>query len=200
MGAIVHPSGNLADFYREMGDLFGVELKPHNRWGGFKALRERWLSHLEGTLLRPVLLIDEAQEMHPAVLSELRLLSSMQFDSKNLLTVVLAGDARLTNKLRRDELLPLGSRIRSRLVMEYADRNELMACLKHLLFTAGNANLMTPELMQTLCDHAVGNYRILTSMAAELLATAAQQEFTQLDEKLYLEVFELPASRTRKTD
>ena len=49
VGAITHPSSNLADFYREMGDLFGVELKPHNRWGGFKSLRERWLSHLEGT-------------------------------------------------------------------------------------------------------------------------------------------------------
>jgi type II secretory pathway predicted ATPase ExeA len=199
VGAIAHPSSNLADFYREMGDLFGVELKPHNRWGGFKALRERWQAHLEGTLLRPVLLIDEAQEMHPAVLSELRLLSSMQFDSRTLLTVVLAGDARLTTKLRRDELLPLGSRIRARLIMEYADRDELIACLKHLLATAGNAGLMTPELMQTLCDHAVGNYRVLTSMAAELLACAAQQEIIQLDEKLYLEVFGAPAHKSRKT-
>ena len=199
VGAIAHPSSNLADFYREMGDLFGVELKPHNRWGGFRALRERWLAHLEGTLLRPVLLIDEAQEMHPAVLSELRLLTSMQFDSRTLLTVVLAGDARLTTKLRRDELLPLGSRLRTRLLMEYADRNELMACLKHLLATAGNASLMTPELMQTLCDHAVGNYRVLTGMAAELLASAAQQEITQLDEKLYLEVFGVPAAKPRKS-
>jgi type II secretory pathway predicted ATPase ExeA len=199
VGAITHPSSNLADFYREMGDLFGVELKPHNRWGGFKALRERWLAHLEGTLLRPVLLIDEAQEMHPAVLSELRLLSSMQFDSKTLLSVVLAGDARLNTKLRRDELLPLGSRIRIRLVMEYADRNELMACLKYVLDTAGNASLMTPELMQTLCDHALGNYRVLTSMAAELLALAAQQERTQLDEKLYLEAFATAPSKPRKS-
>lgn len=127
VGAITHPSSNLADFYREMGDLFGVELKPHNRWGGFKALRERWLAHLEGTLLRPVLLIDEAQEMHPAVLNELRLLSSTQFDSQILLTVVLAGDVRLSAKLRRDELLPLGSRLRTRLAMEYADRKELLA-------------------------------------------------------------------------
>jgi len=200
VGAITHPSSNLADFYREMGDLFGVELKPHNRWGGFKALRERWLAHLEGTLLRPVLLIDEAQEMHPAVLSELRLLSSMQFDSRTLLSVVLAGDARLSTKLRRDELLPLGSRIRTRLLMEYADRNELMACLKHLLVTAGNASVMTPELMQTLCDHALGNYRVLTVMAAELLASAAQQEITQLDEKLYLEVFGAPPAKPRKSD
>ena len=199
IGAIAHPSSNLADFYREMGDLFGVELKPHNRWGGFKALRERWLAHLEGTLLRPVLLIDEAQEMHPAVLNELRLLASMQFDSRTLLTVVFAGDARLTTKLRRDELLPLSSRLRTRLLMEYADREQLLACLKHLLATAGNASLMTPELMQTLCDHAIGNYRVLTSMAAELLASAAQQEITQLDEKLYLEVFSPPQSRPRKT-
>ncbi len=199
IGAIVHPSGNLADFYREMGDLFGIELKPHNRWGGFKALRERWLTHLEGTFLRPVLLIDEAQEMQPAVLSELRLLSSMQFDSRTLLSVVFAGDHRLTHKLRRDELLPLGSRIRSRLIMEYADRGELMDCLKHLLSTAGNANLMTNELMQTLCDHALGNYRVLTSMAAELLATAAFKELPQLDEKLYLDIFGAPASKARKT-
>ena len=199
VGAIVHPSGNLADFYREMGDLFGIELKPHNRWGGFKALRERWLAHLEGTLLRPILLIDEAQEMQPTVLSELRLLSSMQFDSRTLLTVVLAGDTRLSHKLRRDELLPLGSRIRSRLVMEYADRNELMACMRHLLSTAGNASLMTPELIQILCDHALGNYRVLTGMAAELLTMAAFKELTQLDEKLYLEVFAAHASKPRKT-
>jgi len=198
VGAITHPSSNLADFYREMGDLFGVELKPHNRWGGFKALRERWLAHLEGTLLRPVLLLDEAQEMHPKVLSELRLLSSMQFDSRTLLSVVLAGDNRLTTKLRLDELLPLGSRIRARLIMEYAGRDELMACLKHLQASAGNLSLMTPELMRTLCDHAMGNYRVLTAMAAELLSSAAQQERTRLDEKLYLEVFGAPAPTARK--
>lgn len=198
VGAIAHPSSNLADFYREMGDLFGVDLKPHNRWGGFKALRERWLGHVESTLLRPVLLIDEAQEMHASVLNELRLLSSMQFDSRLLLSVVLAGDGRLGNKLRGEDLLPLGSRIRVRLHLEYASREELMACLKHLQSSAGNASLMTPELCQTLCDHAVGNYRVLINMAAELLATAAQRELAQLDEKLYLELFGTPTTPSRQ--
>ncbi|MGH8612678.1 MAG: hypothetical protein ACREYF_11775 [Gammaproteobacteria bacterium] len=36
-------------------------------------LREPGQAHLENTLLRPILLIDEAQEMSPAVLCELRL-------------------------------------------------------------------------------------------------------------------------------
>jgi general secretion pathway protein A len=194
VGVLTHPQSNLADFYREMGDIFGVGLKPNNRWGGFKALRDRWQAHLENTLLRPVLLIDEAQEMSPAVLSELRVAAGARFDSRLLLSVVLAGDGRLPDKLRREELLPLGSRIRTRLLMEYATRDELLACLQHLLATAGNANLMTPELMHTLCDHALGNYRVMTTLAAELLTAAAQREATQLDEKLYLEVFAPPTS------
>ncbi len=32
VAALTHPSANLADFYRELGDLFAVELCPHNRW------------------------------------------------------------------------------------------------------------------------------------------------------------------------
>ena len=192
VGAINHPQSNLADFYRELGDIFGVPLRPSNRWGGFKALRERWLSHLESSRCRPVLLIDEAQEMTPQVLSELRLLASARFDSQPLLCIVIAGDARLTEKLRREELIPLGSRIRTRLATEFASREELVACLDHLLAGAGNASLMTTQLRHTLCDHAAGNYRILTTLAAELLAAAAQRDLAVLDEKLYLDVFAQP--------
>lgn len=189
VAALSHPQSNLADFYREMGDVFGVGLRPHNRWAGFKTLRERWLAHLDSVRVRPVLLIDEAQEMSPAALSELRLLASARFDSRPLLSVILAGDARLTDTLRRDDLLPLGSRIRVRLTMEYASRDDLLACLDHLLATAGNATLMTPPLRAMLCDHAAGNYRILTTMAAQLLAAALQRQATVIDEKLYFEVF-----------
>lgn len=62
--------------------------------------------------------------------------------------------------LQREELIPLGSRIRTRLATGVATRDELLACLDHLLGTAGNAGLMTKELRQTLCDHAAGNYRM----------------------------------------
>jgi len=189
VGALHHPQSNLADFYRELGDIFAVSLKPSNRWGGFKALRERWLAHLSATRRHPVLLIDEAQEMNIPVLCELRLLSSAHFDSQSLLSVILAGDSRFTEKLRREELVPLGSRIRARLHTESASREELFDCLEHLMTEAGNATLMTTGLCQTLCDHAMGNYRVLTHMAAELLTAAAQRQLDQLDEKLFLELY-----------
>lgn len=192
VGVIHHPQSNLSDFYRELGDLFGISIRVSNRWGGFKALRARWLDHLASCSRRSVILADEAQEMSPLVLNELRLLASARFDSQSLLCVVLSGDARLLDKLRREELIPLGSRIRTRLATETATRDELLACLDHLLTSAGNATLMTRELRNTLVDHAAGNYRIFIAMAGELLMSAAQREITALDEKLYLQVFARP--------
>ena len=199
--SLANPRSNLLDFYREMGELFGVAHKPNpnNRWGGFKALRTCWQTYIENTLSRPVLLIDEAQEMNTHVLSELRLLSSTHFDSRIILSVVLAGDRRLTERFRHDDLLPLGSRIRTRLALDYAAPEELRAALEHLTTSAGNPSLLTPQLAATLADHAAGNSRTLTNLAGELLAVAAQRGLSQLDEKLYLDVFAAPqSSRARK--
>lgn len=189
LGVLTHASSNLGDFYREMGDVFGVQIRSHNRWGGFKMLRERWVAHLDATHVRQVLVIDEAQEMPPPVLNELRLLSSDRFDSRSLLSVVLAGDARLATKLGREERLPLGSRIRVRLPFEPADRAALSDTLTHLITTADNANLMTPELLRLIAEHAMGNHRVTVSTAAELMAAAEQQEHDMLDEAFYLAVF-----------
>ena len=74
----------------------------------------------------------------------------------------------------------------------------MLAGLEHLLAGAGNASLMTAPLRHTLCDHAAGNYRILTTMAAELLAAAAQKDLPVLDEKLYMDVFAPPAKPTQR--
>jgi len=140
-------------------------------------------------------LVDEAQQMSPEVLSELRILSSTDFDATSLLTVVLSGDGRLLELLRQEDLVPLGTRIRTRLVTEVASREELLELLRHALAKAGNATLMTPELVDTLVDHSAGNYRLLMIMGAELLAYGMAHDVAQLDEKCYLEVFQPRHSR-----
>jgi len=189
VGVLSRPQARLADFYREMGEVFGVELHPHNRWGGAKLLRERWQSHIDTSLSRPVLIVDEGQEMVLPVLSELRLLCSARLDSHLLLTVVLAGEQRLLERFRCDELLPLGSRMRVRLSLERSTPQELQQCLQHALQKAGAPKLMTPEVITTLCDHAQGNLRAMMNMAGELLALAAQREAHQIDEQLFFEAF-----------
>jgi len=200
VGVLTRPQASLADFYRELGELFAAPLSPHNRWASAKALRERWHNHIESSLYRPALLIDEAQEMSASVFSELRLLSSADLDSRSILTVILAGDGRLAERLDSPDLWPLASRVRSRLRAEALPASQLQACLNHLLKAAGNPKLLSPGLLQTLSEHAAGNLRLLMNMANELLAAALHQERDQLDEKLYFEIFaqdpKPPAKRT----
>ena len=133
--------------------------------------------------------------MAPKVLAELRLLASAKLDSHILLTVVLAGDGRLLDRMRAEELLPLASRIRVRSALDRLAPDDLRDCLKYAMQQAGAPRLMTEELIATLCDHAQGNLRALMNMAGELLSIAAQREAVNLDEKLFLETFAQPAER-----
>ncbi len=196
VGVLSRPQSTLGDFYRELGQLFGVPMSPANRYGGFKALRERWQNHMETTMCRPILIYDEAQLANPAVLSELRLLASTHFDSTSILTVVLCGDERLLHRLRTEELLPLNSRIRFKMTMEAAAKEQLIAFVRHCLEAAGNPSLMTKEVIQSLADHAAGNYRALTHLANDLLNAAIKKEVPIVDEKLYLDAIAFPLSKT----
>lgn len=198
---IDRPQSGVSDFYRELGELYGINLRTNNRWGGFKALRNLWSNHISQSLTRPILIIDESQQMLDSVFSELRLLSSKDFDSRSLLCVIFAGDQRLIERLKSPELHPLESRIRKRLAMHAAHPDELLSCLDHLLAAAGNPTLLTNELKRTLAEHAAGNYRVMMIAADELLAVAADRELPRLDEKLYLETFQqapLPKAQSRK--
>ncbi len=205
IGVMTKPHASVSDFYRELGDIFVVQLSPHNRWAGGKVLRERWQAHIDAALVRPVLVIDEAQDMSTKVLDEVRHLSSAKLDSHMLLTTILAGDPRLIERFKNDDLVPLASRMRVRLNLDRATPDELEQCLRHAMAKAGATKLMTSELVSTLCEHATGNYRALMTMAGDLLAAGAQREAKQLDEKLFFETYTpateptaKPATATRK--
>jgi general secretion pathway protein A len=197
---IARPQSKLVDFYRELGEEFGLDLKPSNHWGGYRSLRSKWQAHIASTLFRPVIFVDEAQDMPTEVLNELRLMSSSRFDSVNILTVILAGDERLPERFRTPALLPLGSRIKTRLVAGHRSREELLEIIKSLVTKAGNPSLMSPDLMATLADKAMGNCRAMTQMAEQLLLTGIRRDLPQLDEQLFIELFSVknPKRKTRK--
>lgn len=189
VGVLTRPQAKTNDFYRELGHLFTVPMSPHNRWAGAKALRERWQAHVDSSMCRPVLIVDEAQEMLPSVLGELRLLVSTELDARQALTVVLAGDGRLLDKLKLPDLVPVGTRIRTRLHAQAASVDELLTYLRHALEQAGSPSLMSSEVMTALCEHAAGNLRVLMNMADELLTHAVQRQSDSIDEKLFFEVY-----------
>ena len=198
VGVMQRPQSKLGDFYRELGELFNVGLSPTNRYGGFKALRNRWKTHCQSTLLRPVLLIDEAQQVSTECLTELRLLQSHHFDSQSLLFTILCGDNRLPERFRSAELLPLGSRIGPRFVLLPLSPEQLQDYLNFALDQAGGSQLMTTDLICTLAAHAANNMRVLNQMAAELLAAAAERNLPRIDESLFFELFSPTGSKPRR--
>lgn len=197
VGQLTRPQSRLADFYRELAEIFGVDFRSSNQWGGYKGLRKKWAEHIESNLFRPILLIDEAQEMQSSVLNELRLLSSIKLDSKIIITIVLSGDGRLIEKLRSPELLPFYNRMRVKMQHENLSKNELQEILVRAIAKAGNNSLMEDNLTRTLSEHSSGNIRSLMIMSNDLLLEGFRREAKQLTEGLFLEVFN-PGKRRKK--
>jgi len=148
VGIMERPQSKLADFYRKLGELFGVGLTPLNCYGSFKAL---------------------------------------------------CGDQRLPERFRAPDLIPLGSRIRARLQLSPLSPEQLREYLCFSLEQAGNAQLMTEELIRTLAAHSVNNLRVLNQMASELLDVAAERNLTRMDESLFFEVFQTTTSKPHRS-
>ena len=98
-----------------------------------------------------------------------------------------AGDNRLPEKLRQSALLPLESRIRIRHHLDKRPQSELVQILTETLIQAGAPDLMTPLLIQTVAEHAMGNVRAMMMLGDELLTLAAERKDRLLDENLFFE-------------
>jgi general secretion pathway protein A len=198
VGELTRPQCSVSDFYREIGDLFGVQLKVTNRYAGHQSLRQKWRNHIESTLMRPVLLIDEAQRLNDAIFDELKSLSSDRLDTQMLITVVLAGDLRLVDRLSTTHLKPIDSRLRPRLVLGPWESVELTEYLQSAIRLAGAPALMTSTLVDTLVDRAMGNLRTLMNLCNECLSEGARIDAPRLDEKLFFDVYGENSSGPRR--
>jgi general secretion pathway protein A len=188
VGELSRSQCSVNDFYRELADLFSVFIQVSNRYGGHKALRKKWQGHIETTLLRPVLLVDEAQRMNDAVFEEIKSLASDQFDTKMLITVIFSGDQRLAERLNSQTLKPIDSRLRYKLMLTPIERGELTAFLQNGLRLAGAPSLMTPELVDTLVDRSLGNFRTLMTLCNDCLVEAVRTEARTVDDKLFFDL------------
>lgn len=190
IGIISRPQSSIPDFYRELSDIYNLSFKNNNRWYSYQNLRKKWMSCLSNGQLRPVLIIDEAQEVSIDVLNEIRLMSSIHLDSKTVLAVIFSGDMRLLDKLQHPQLLSLNSRIRVKQIQETISVNELELMLIECLRKAGNTNIFSKELIKILAGQANGNCRSLMIMAESLLQMGVSQEIIELTQQHYFELFD----------
>ncbi len=86
-----------------------------------------------------VLLVDEAQNLIPPVLEELRLLSNLETETEKLLQIVLIGQPELKELLARPELRQLDQRMSVRYHLDTLDPNETAAYIDHRLHVASDS-------------------------------------------------------------
>ncbi|MFZ5785903.1 MAG: ExeA family protein [Acidobacteriota bacterium] len=118
-----------------------------------------------------VLFVDEAQDLSPESLEEVRLLSNLETDDRKLLQIVLLGQPELRETLERRELRQLRQRITVVYHLGPLDRAETEAYVAHRLEVAG-ANgrpTFTPAAMRAIHFHSRGVPRLINAICDRTL-------------------------------
>jgi general secretion pathway protein A len=122
-----------------------------------------------------VLLIDEAQDLAPDVLEQIRLISNLETDTEKLIHIVLMGQSELHDMLRRHDLRQLAQRVTARYHLSPLSRDEVSEYIRHRLVVAGGDGKVTftpaalrsvhrlsrgvPRLVNLICDRSLlGGY------------------------------------------
>lgn len=133
---------------------------------------------------RVVLIIDEAQNLSPDMLEELRMLSNINAGKDQLLQLILVGQPQLKDLLSRPDMLQLAQRIGSDFHLTPLTREEVHAYIETRLSIAGaRRNIFTPEATDLIAEHSRGVPRVINTIAdtALVYAFSAQDEEVSAD-------------------
>ncbi|MDX8410200.1 MAG: AAA family ATPase [Mariprofundales bacterium] len=136
--------------------------------------RHLLISHAEGR--HTVVLIDEAQQLAPDVLEQLRLMTNLETNDKKLLQIVLLGQPELNHLLAQPHLRQLAQRITARYHLQSLSYSDSVAYIRHRLsVVGGSATLFGGMALCSLYRHADGVPRLMNVIADRALLGAYSQ-------------------------
>ncbi|EGV28471.1 Peptidoglycan-binding domain 1 protein [Thiorhodococcus drewsii AZ1] len=165
----------------------------------------QYLLEAHGRGHRPVLIIDEAQNLRPQVMEQIRLLTNLETTKQKLLQIFLIGQPELRRMLESDRLRQLNQRITARFHLNPFSLKETGDYIRHRvavggvdrpLFTAGAIRLIyrhsggIPRLINILCDRALLGACVTRSsqVTPSITAKAAREVHGASDAKPSLSV------------
>jgi general secretion pathway protein A len=143
---------------------------------------------------RVVLVVDEAQNLAPEVLEQVRLLTNLETNTQKLLQIILIGQPELRELLARNELRQLAQRITGRYHLSPLSAEETTAYVRHRLRVAGATSDIfnrfaleeihrlsggVPRVINVICDRALlGGYSLdRHRITPPLVRSAASEVF-----------------------
>ncbi len=177
VAVVLNPQLSVVEFLATICEELHIDI-GHNR-GSIKAQtdalnRHLLAAHAEGR--RTILVVDEAQNLSPAVLEQVRLLTNLETAKQKLLQIILIGQPELRELLARTDLRQLAQRITGRYHLEPLTREETAQYIEHRLKVAGAVGEVfdkgakkaafrlsggVPRLINVICDRALlGAYSV----------------------------------------
>ena len=193
---ILNPRMTAPEFLLTICEEIGIGV-PDSSTESLKDLVDvlsHYLLRAHGAGRRVVLVVDEAQNLAPAVLEQVRLLTNLETNTQKLLQIILIGQPELRELLGRNELRQLAQRITGRYHLHPLSRDETVAYVRHRLRVAGATNdifsaaalseiyrlsVGVPRVINVICDRALlGAYSMdRHRVTATLVRHAASEVF-----------------------
>jgi general secretion pathway protein A len=169
---ILNPRLSATEFLRSLCEELGLGADD-NADGENKNLVDllnRYLLRAHSLGRRVVLVVDEAQNLAPDVLEQVRLLTNLETETQKLLQIILIGQPELRKLLAREDLRQIAQRITARFHLDPLSREETSAYVRHRLRVAGaTTDIFTrgalreiyrisggiPRVINILCDRAM---------------------------------------------
>jgi general secretion pathway protein A len=170
---VFNPRLSVSQFFDFMMADFGIPCESHQK-GQMLLKLNQWLLDRYRAGERAVLVVDEAQNLSPQMLEEIRLLTNLETSTEKLLQIVLAGQPELEHKLNQPELRQLRQRITLRAKTRPLTLEETQGYIEERLRIAGadNPDIFSPEAVAMVHRYARGIPRVTNLLCEHALVSS----------------------------
>ncbi|HWR37604.1 MAG TPA: AAA family ATPase [Clostridia bacterium] len=187
---VFNPLLSVEDFFRCILHELGVEGPFQSKGAMLIALNDFLIkSHGEGKCT--ALIIDEAQNLTPELLEEVRLLTNLETAEHKLLQVLLVGQPELDDKLDSPDLRQLKQRVALRCALRPFDEVESRAYILKRLERAGagpKSSIFASQALHSVHAHARGIPRLINVICENALLNGYAQQSRQITPRMIDEV------------
>ncbi len=172
---ILNPKMTAPEFLLTICEELGIGV-PDSALGSLKDLVDilsEYLLRAHAAGHRVVLVVDEAQNLSPEVLEQVRLLTNLETNTQKLLQIILIGQPELRELLARNELRQLAQRITGRYHLNPLSHEETAAYVRHRLRVAGaTTDIFAPQALNAVFSLSQGVPRVINVICDRALLGA----------------------------
>jgi len=183
---IFNPRLSAIELLRSINREYGIQSSPDDSIDTLLHALYQFLLQENAAGKTVVLVIDEAQNLDPLVLEQIRLISNLETETDKLIQIVLAGQPELEQMLEREDLRQLNQRITVRFRLGPLDYEDTLAYIQHRLEIAGGWRAVTisPDALKKIFRYTQGLPRLVNVLCDRVMLIAYTEEAREITRKM----------------